>query len=98
VTGSTALAHNAYGRVTYELIDDEVRGPDWVNAMEFKPQPKPARPEALIGIQVEDGMRVEKIIIHLLGLDPTGYLAAPDNGAMRRKSGDCMKPKYHLRH
>jgi hypothetical protein len=31
------------------------------------------------------------IIIHLLGLAPTGCLASPDNGAMHRQSGDCMK-------
>jgi hypothetical protein len=30
-------------------------------------------------------------MIHLLGLAQAGYL---DNGAWRRKSGDCMEPKY----
>jgi hypothetical protein len=32
----------------------------------------------------------ELIIIHLLGLAPAGYLAAPDNGAERRYAGWCM--------
>jgi hypothetical protein len=31
------------------------------------------------------------IIIHLLGLAPAGYLAAPDNGAERRHTGGCSQ-------
>jgi hypothetical protein len=31
------------------------------------------------------------IIIHLLGLAPAGYLAAPDNGPEGRYTGECIR-------
>jgi hypothetical protein len=38
-------------------------------------------PRGPVGIRLHVSVGIEKIIIHLLGLAPTGYLVSPDNGA-----------------
>jgi hypothetical protein len=47
---------------TYELIEKEWRGPEWASKLEYKPQPRPAKPneEILVGLQLEDGLRIER--------------------------------------
>jgi hypothetical protein len=44
---------------TYELIEVDWQGPEWASKLEYKPQPRPAKPEVEIlgGLQLEDGMR-----------------------------------------
>jgi hypothetical protein len=47
---------------TYELVPKEWQGPEWVNKLEYKPQPRPAKPneEIMVGMQLEDGIRIER--------------------------------------
>jgi hypothetical protein len=47
---------------TYALTEVDWQGPGWISTMEFKPQPRPAKPdmEVLVGLGVEDGLWVER--------------------------------------
>jgi hypothetical protein len=61
--------------------------------------PRKARPQdlmfrfALVTKRQELDARyaIKIIMIHLLGLAPAGYLAAPDNSATRRHMGECSQ-------
>jgi hypothetical protein len=47
---------------TYVLQEVNRRGPDWTSSREYGAQPRPRRPDesVLIGMQLEDGMRIER--------------------------------------
>jgi hypothetical protein len=47
---------------TYLLTEVDWQGPDWANKMEYKPQSRPGKldAEVLVGLQVENGPRVEQ--------------------------------------
>jgi hypothetical protein len=47
---------------TYELVEEDWRGPELANRPVYKPHPRPAKPEVevLVGLQLEDGLRVSE--------------------------------------
>jgi hypothetical protein len=47
---------------TYVLQEKDWKAPEWVSRREYKPSPRVSRPdvEVLIGMQLEDGMRIEQ--------------------------------------